>query len=55
MAENCCLNRRRFIQLVGSVPLLGTIPAVRAEMTSIYGIRLWPAPDHTRIVLDLDR
>ncbi|MBT6878606.1 MAG: LysM peptidoglycan-binding domain-containing protein [Gammaproteobacteria bacterium] len=55
MAENCCLNRRRFIQLVGSVPLLGTIPAVRAEMTSIYGIRLWPAPDHTLIVLDLDR
>ncbi len=49
------LDRRRFLQLAGSLPLLGTIPAAADEVTSIYGIRLWPAPDHTRVVLDLDR
>ncbi|MBT7308373.1 MAG: LysM peptidoglycan-binding domain-containing protein [Gammaproteobacteria bacterium] len=48
-------ERRRFLQLVGSVPLLGAMPLLKAEVTSIYGIRLWPAPDHTRIVLDLDQ
>ena len=49
------LNRRRFLQLVGSVPLLSTMPVAQADITSIFGIRLWPAPDHTRVVLDLDQ
>jgi hypothetical protein len=47
------MDRRSFIQLVGSAPLLGTI-STAVGVTSIYGIRLWPAPDHTRVVLDLD-
>ncbi len=49
------INRRRFLQLVGSVPLLSAMPTAQAEITSIFGIRLWPAPDHTRVVLDLDQ
>jgi N-acetylmuramoyl-L-alanine amidase len=49
------LNRRRFLQLVGSVPLVGALPLAHADIASIYGIRLWPAPDHTRVVLDLDQ
>ncbi len=55
MSEFPELGRRRFLQLVGTLPLLGTIPLAKAEITAIYGIRLWPAPDHTRIVLDLDQ
>ncbi len=48
-------GRRRFLQVAGSLPLLGMVPARADGAVSIYGIRLWPAPDHTRIVLDLDR
>lgn len=55
MSESTPLGRRRFLQLVGTVPLLSAIPVAQAEITSIFGIRLWPAPDHTRIVLDLDQ
>lgn len=55
MNRSDTINRRRFLQLVGSVPLISTIPTATAEITSIFGIRLWPAPDHTRVVLDLDQ
>ncbi len=49
------MDRRHFLQLVGTVPLLSATTSSSAATTSIYGIRLWPAPDHTRVVLDLDR
>lgn len=55
MAEFPELGRRRFLQIAGSLPLLGALPVAQATVTSIFGIRLWPAPDHTRIVLDLDQ
>ncbi len=48
-------GRRRFLQIAGSLPLLGVVPARASGAASIFGIRLWPAPDHTRIVLDLDQ
>jgi len=34
--------------------LLGLQFAVMAEATNVNGVRLWRAPDHTRVVLDLD-
>ncbi len=49
------LERRRFLQLAGALPLLGVVSSTSAAVTSIFGIRLWQAPDHTRVVLDLDR
>ncbi|MBT6668497.1 MAG: LysM peptidoglycan-binding domain-containing protein [Gammaproteobacteria bacterium] len=55
MSEMPQLGRRRFLQLVGTVPLLSVMQTTEASTTSIYGIRLWPAPDHTRVVLDLDQ
>lgn len=48
------MDRRGFLQIAGSLPLVGALPARAGDVTSIFGIRLWPAPDHTRIVLDLD-
>ena len=53
--DSAPLDRRRFLQLAGSLPLLGAVSAAAEGVTSIYGIRLWPAPDHTRVVLDLDQ
>jgi len=49
------LGRRRFLQLAGTLPLWCTLSVAHAQSASIFGIRLWPAPDHTRIVLDLDQ
>ncbi len=49
------MDRRDFLQIAGTLPLLGAVPVAASDITSIFGIRLWPAPDHTRIVLDLDQ
>ncbi|MBC8519864.1 MAG: N-acetylmuramoyl-L-alanine amidase [Gammaproteobacteria bacterium] len=48
------MDRRGFLQIAGALPLLHALPSKAGDITSIFGIRLWPAPDHTRIVLDLD-
>ncbi len=48
-------SRRTLLQLAGMFPLLPLLPAGAAETGLIFGIRLWLAPDHTRVVLDLDR
>jgi N-acetylmuramoyl-L-alanine amidase len=40
--------------IVSLVLLLGLQLGVIAEAANINGVRLWRAPDHTRVVLDLD-
>lgn len=48
------MKRRQFLQACGLLPFasLLALPA-RAAETLVFGLRLWPAPDHTRLVLDL--
>ncbi len=48
------MKRRQFLQACGALPLAALLPLVaRAEDALVFGLRLWPAPDHTRLVLDL--
>lgn len=48
------MKRRQFLQACGLLPFAALLskPA-RAADTLVFGLRLWPAPDHTRLVLDL--
>lgn len=42
--------------LVGTLAVLGmTLSSIAAAETLIQGLRMWPAPDNTRLVFDLDR
>jgi N-acetylmuramoyl-L-alanine amidase len=48
------MKRRQFLQACGILPFAGLLPSpARASETLVFGLRLWPAPDHTRLVLDL--
>jgi N-acetylmuramoyl-L-alanine amidase len=48
------MKRRQFLQACGLLPLAALLPnPARAAETLVFGLRLWPAPDHTRLVLDL--
>jgi N-acetylmuramoyl-L-alanine amidase len=48
------MKRRQFLQACGLLPFAALLPnPARAADTLVFGLRLWPAPDHTRLVLDL--
>ena len=48
------MKRRQFLQACGLLPFAVLLPKpARAADTLVFGLRLWPAPDHTRLVLDL--
>ena len=48
------MKRRQFLQACGLLPFAAFLPKpARAADTLVFGLRLWPAPDHTRLVLDL--
>ncbi len=50
------LSRRSFLTLLASVPVWLTLPSglVRAATLTVSRVRYWSAPDHTRIVFELD-
>ncbi len=48
------MKRRQFLHACGLLPFAVLLPSqARAADTLVFGLRLWPAPDHTRLVLDL--
>lgn len=49
-------TRRDFLTLLGTIPLVVTLPSglVLAAAMRITRSRYWTAPDHTRIVIELD-
>ncbi len=49
-------TRRQFLTILGAVPVAIALPGgrVRAAALRILKLRHWSAPDHTRIVIDLD-
>ena len=50
------VSRRSILQLLASVPLLLLLPSgrVRAARVRIQTLRIWPDPEKTRLVFDLD-
>jgi N-acetylmuramoyl-L-alanine amidase len=50
------LTRRDFLTLLGTIPLVVVLPSglVLAATLRITRSRFWTAPDHTRIVIELD-
>ena len=54
MSDGTGINRRRFLH-VGLTGALVTVPLVDAYGATVLAVRVWPAPDYTRITLEMDR
>lgn len=54
MSDGAGINRRRFLR-VGLTGALVTVPLVDAYGATVLAVRVWPAPDYTRITLEMDR
>lgn len=55
MSRSC--SRRRFLELVASIPLVASLPngLWAAARIDVRALRHWPDPEKTRLVFDLDQ
>ncbi|MDR3351727.1 MAG: N-acetylmuramoyl-L-alanine amidase [Zoogloeaceae bacterium] len=54
-AESLRGDRRRFLRFIGATLVLSVTPlAHAAREPGILAVRVWPAPDYTRVTLELD-
>ncbi|WP_126445974.1 N-acetylmuramoyl-L-alanine amidase [Sterolibacteriaceae bacterium J5B] len=49
------LTRREFIRAGGAVLTLLVMPLARAAAPTLIGVRVWPAPDYTRVTIEHDQ
>ena len=54
MSEGAGVDRRQFLR-VGLTSALVAVPLVDAHGATVLAVRVWPAPDYTRITLEMDR